>query len=278
MKEKEYYAVRNGHVSSKEVLSFENLKKAFLLIYKQLNNEGYFQKYYGKDCPDGDVIGKLGEDIPTAIYLKTFLQNLWPINYWISYYDEIQFYTIVEFLHNSCSKPVETDYHRFNDCGIHVISSDDEAGGKEFRQRINPLLKRFKKIELTENGDILESIEEGFETLINAKIPSEDSENIVSRINAAVIKFRRASSTLDDRRDALRNLADVLEYTRKQVERLPMSKDTNELFRIANDFGIRHHNTKQKTDYDTPTWHAWIFYCYLSTIHLCLRLIEKSNV
>lgn len=56
-----------------------------------------------------------------------------------------------------------------------------------------------------------------------------------------------------------------------------MSKDTNELFEIANTFGIRHHNKRQKTEYDKPIWHAWIFYCYLSTIHLCLRLIKLEE-
>jgi hypothetical protein len=49
------------------------------------------------------------------------------------------------------------------------------------------------------------------------------------------------------------------------------------LFNIANNFGIRHHNEKQKTDYDESIWLSWIFYYCLATIHAALRLIEKKE-
>ena len=75
----------------------------------------------------------------------------------------------------------------------------------------------------------------------------------------------------------MRDLSDVLEFIKKGVSNVLMSKEENELYSIANNFGIRHHNPKQKTDFDKPIWHSWLFYCYLSTIHLCLRLIEKQN-
>jgi hypothetical protein len=64
---------------------------------------------------------------------------------------------------------------------------------------------------------------------------------------------------------------------RPKIKTVLMSKEENELFQVANQFGIRHFNDKQKTDYDKPIWHAWIFYCYYSTIHLCLRLIQKQT-
>lgn len=274
MTEREYYGIRKGHIQKELTLSFVNFKKAFLLSYKELDGTGYFQKYFGKDCPDGFDVGKLGDDLATAVFLKTGSENIWPIYEKIDYYSEIEFYTMIEILHDTCSKPLETTYHNFSGCGLHVITADDTEGRKTFRDKINPLLKRYKNIELSEQGEILESIEEGFEQLFAAPIPGDDQENINSRVNAAMLKFRRASSSIDDRRDALKNLADVLEFIRPEIEKLPMSKDTNELFMIANHFGIRHHNVKQKTDYDSPIWHAWIFYCYLSSIHLCLRLIK----
>ena len=55
------------------------------------------------------------------------------------------------------------------------------------------------------------------------------------------------------------------------------SKDESDLFNLANNFGIRHHKPDQKTDYDKPIWYSWMFYYYLSTIHACMRLIEKSE-
>lgn len=108
-------------------------------------------------------------------------------------------------------------------------------------------------------------------------IPQADTKNVTSRIEAAIIKFRKANATIESRRDTLPDLADVLEFMKKDIKDVLMGKDENELFLIADNFGIRHHNTKQKTEYDQPAWHAWMFYCYLSTIHLCLHLKEKQS-
>lgn len=276
MEDREYYNIRKGHVKLEE-LSPEMFRKAFILKYRQLDNEGYFQKYFGFECTDGKTIGVLGDDVATAIYLKTGQDRLWPIStYWESY-SEVDFFTMIEILHDCCSKPTESFYHKWLDCGTHVTKSDDTLGRLEFRNIFNPLLKRFKNLEISEKGEILENIEEGFEHLFMAPIPTSDEENIKSRISIAIIKFRRATASLDERRDALRDLADVLEYLKPQIKNVLMNKDTNELFEIANTFGIRHHNVRQKTEYDKILWHSWIFYCYLSTIHLCLRLIEQEN-
>ncbi len=277
MAEREYYGVRKGHVPKDQALSFDNLKKAFLITYKELDTKGYFQKYFGKECVDGDYAGKLGDDLKMAIFLKTGIDNIWPIYETLEWNTEIEFYTLIELLHDTCSKPTDSFVHDFSGCGLHVKSADDNAGRQIFREKVNPLLKRYKKIELSSEGEILTSIEEGFEPIFSATIPGDDEENIKSRINAAIHKFRRASASVDTRRDALRDLADVLEFIKPKMLKLQMNKDTNELFEIANTFGIRHHNPRQKTDYDKPVWHAWIFYCYLSTIHLCLRLIGEDN-
>jgi hypothetical protein len=112
--------------------------------------------------------------------------------------------------------------------------------------------------------------------LLQADIPSSDSENITKKIDLAVLKFRRHKSTLDDERDALRELADVLEYLRPDIKKVLASKDESDLFNIANNFGIRHHNVDQKVDYDKAIWYSWIFYYYLATIHAALRLIAKK--
>jgi hypothetical protein len=276
MTEREYYGVRKGHIPKDQALSFENLKRAFLIVYKELNNAGYFQKYFGKDCVDGDYAGVLGDDRKMSVFLKTGLDNIWPIYETIEWNSEIEFYTLLELLHDTCSKPTDSYIHDFMQCGIHVTSSDDNSGRAIFRDKINPLLKRYKNIEISPEGEILTSIDEGYEPIFAASIPSDDEENIKSRVNAAILKFRRASATVDTKRDALRDLADVLEFIKPKILKLQMNKDTNELFEIANTFGIRHHNPRQKTDYDKPIWHSWIFYCYLSTIHLTLRLINED--
>jgi len=68
-----------------------------------------------------------------------------------------------------------------------------------------------------------------------------------------------------------------LEYLRPQLKEVLTKKDESDLFNIANNFGVRHHNESQKTDYDKPIWYSWMFYYYLATIHASLRLVEKGK-
>ncbi|MCX0450320.1 hypothetical protein OD809_22485, partial [Aeromonas veronii] len=98
---------------------------------------------------------------------------------------------------------------------------------------------------------------------------------IINRINAATTSFRRHGASIDNRRQAVRDLADVLEYLRPQLQEHLTTKDEKDIFNIANNFGIRHHNDRQKTDYDAAIWLSWMFYFYLSTIHMVLR--KKSH-
>jgi len=56
-----------------------------------------------------------------------------------------------------------------------------------------------------------------------------------------------------------------------------LEKDESDLFNIANNFGLRHHNENQKTNYDGKLWNSWLFYFYLSTIHLILRKIDAAK-
>jgi hypothetical protein len=54
------------------------------------------------------------------------------------------------------------------------------------------------------------------------------------------------------------------------------SRDEGELFNIANSFAIRHHNPKQKTQYDSGVWLDWIFYSYLNSIELAKKLLKRG--
>ncbi|WP_250482546.1 hypothetical protein [Caballeronia sp. GACF5] len=101
--------------------------------------------------------------------------------------------------------------------------------------------------ELTEQGEILTLPDDAFALMLTAKIPHADTQNIVERIEVAKLKYRRRA--LDERRDAVRDLADVLEFLRAEARTVLASKDEADLFNLANNFGIRHHNKDQKTDY-----------------------------
>lgn len=130
---------------------------------------------------------------------------------------------------------------------------------------------------MSANGEILALSEKGLENLLQANFPSRDPENIENRVNNAVLKFRRYRSSIDDRRDAIRDLADVLEFLRPKLKTVITRHDENDLFNIANNFGIPHHNDSQKTEYEKAIWYSWMFYYYLATIHATMRLIENHE-
>lgn len=167
--------------------------------------------------------------------------------------------------------------HSYGDCGMHWETFNKKDGQVVFLDKLNTVLGHYKnKYELDTCGQVLSKPEEGFEQIFKADVPSKD-DNIVNRINAATTKFRRHGSTLDDRRQAVRDLADVLEYLKPKVKKLLSRKDEQDLFNIANNFGVRHHNDKQQTAYDSAIWLSWMFYFYLSTIHVVLRKIGHDN-
>jgi hypothetical protein len=69
----------------------------------------------------------------------------------------------------------------------------------------------------------------------------------------------------------------VLEYLKPKIKEHLTSADEKDLFNIANNFGVRHHNDKQKTGYDAGLWLSWMFYFYLATIHVVVRKMGEEN-
>lgn len=184
---------------------------------------------------------------------------------------------MVEFLFQYVSKPIDGTMHSYDQCGMHWETFNQVLGRKEFREKVNSVLAHYKhRYELSANGEVLHKPEAGFEAIFEADLPTKE-KNVLSRVAAATLQYRRHGSTIDDRRQAVRDLADVLEYLRPKVKTLLNSADERDLFNIANNFGIRHHNEKQRTAYDTSIWLSWMFYFYLATIHVVLRKIELDT-
>lgn len=284
MSDRRYYFVRTGKNPNAGKFDLTMLHALMQPLFKELVNKGYFQEAFGFECVDaGKVEGKLGSDIEGFMVRKLRKSGLWPIEFKLrnDLYSEDDLFDIVEFLYDYVSMPIETEgsYHSYNGCGWHYNEFDAEIGRREFRTEVNELLRDYASgYELSEDGEILNLPEHGFGTLLDASIPARDPEKIEARINAAIHKFRSRHSTSEDRRDAIRDLADVLEYLRPKIKEVLTNKDEADLFNIANNFAIRHHNADQKSDYDKPIWYSWIFYFYLATIHAALRLIEKHRV
>jgi hypothetical protein len=277
MIKRNYYTVRTGKITPDQQVNFEVLKKLFSVTYNKLNADGYFQKYFGIDCQDGYIPGELGEEIDTIMFVNLRKDNLYPIWQNLPNYTEDDFFDVIEFLYDHCSKGLNGHYHNWNNCGYHYEEFNDIEGQKHFREQLNPILREYKDgFEISESGEILILSDNGLSNLFEADIPTSDKDNVSNKINSAILKFRRHKSTLDDRREAIRELADVLEFIRPAIKEHLNKKDENDIFNIANNFGIRHHNKDQQTEYDKAIWYSWIFYYYLATLHAVLRMTNKK--
>ena len=281
MRSRPYYSVGTGKNPLAKSFDLSSFRDVFKNFYVDLDNKGYFQQALGFVCVDtGFLPGTLGDDLPAVALRKLRRLKLLPVLEHVDKYSEDDLFDVIEFLYDHCSQPLKKDgfYHSFSGCGWHYKRFRREPGRQLYRQEVDQVLADYDGgYELSVEGEILALPEKGFERLVAANLPAVDPGNVNERVATACLKFRRYRSTIDDRKDAIRDLADVLEYLRPKLKKVLTKKDESDLFQIANGFGIRHHNDDQKTDYDKPIWYSWIFYYYLATIHACGRLIEKAE-
>ncbi len=188
----------------------------------------------------------------------------------------------LEFLYDHVSRPGElvsmTDETGWN--YRDYDGYDEGAGRADFRTKANAFLVDYKTgYELAEEGIVVALGTDGLQHILNAEITPYDEANVDSKVRNAISKWRNRHSTLEDKRAAIRELADVFEWLKKTkgLTTVLDGKDESAIFDIANNFAIRHHNPKQKTNYDRAIWFSWIFHFYLATYHAAIRLLIKHE-
>ncbi len=273
MEEKHYYSRRKKKTSDKDIIDLSILKSLFEAIYNDFYSKAFFTDNIGSYLYGKHQEGSLGDDhdIERLLFTKLRKRNLWPIYHKIYSYDEVDLFDIIEFCYDYISNPKPNDPEGY----------DINSAKKEFRDAINEHLRDYEEgFEINESGEIVPLTWHGIKNIYYSDIPSDDQENIVKPITEAVKKFRDRHSSGEDRKDAVRDLADVLEYLQKSynLKVLLLSKqDESDLFNIINNFNIRHHNKVQKKDYNKVIWYNWMFYCFLATIHAILRCINDNK-
>lgn len=280
MEERRYYSMRTGRNQGALDLDLPTLIRLFSATYFDFKDIYYFQKAFGYDCVDaGFVPGTTGRDTKAYFLKKLRKDRLWPIEDNLANYSEDDLFDVIELLFDLIAKPVDGYYHEYCGCGWHYRTFDEKTAQSEFRTEINEFLRDYKEgYELSEDGEILIIGDTGFELLLETEIPEFDPDNIDNRLQLALLKFRRYRSSDDEKREAVRALADILEYIRDEYNTFLPKKDESDLFNIINNYGIRHHTTSQKTDYDPSIWLPWMFYTFLASIHLSLRLIKEGSL
>jgi hypothetical protein len=287
---KQYFSERQGRGPKAEPLPFTEFRELVVNVFDHFREQCYMQEAFGYDCVDaGRVDGTLGSN-PSAYFMRTIRRRgVWPYwedaqigpDMWVAQHeewDEDCLFDVVEVLHDLMSKPTNGSYHSFADCGWHYNTFDSAAGKAEFREEMNGVLRLHDPpYEMNDEGMVVEAGPAEFHTLLTATVPLGTEGEITSKLDSATKRFRARGASLDDRRVAVRDLADVLEALRNDIHETMLTKDEKELFHLANGFAIRHQNRQQRGDYDRLTWLRWAFYVYLATIHAVLRVREREK-
>ncbi len=275
MPARRYYSQRKNHDAVK--IDLINLRAIFLSIYSDFERRGYFQEYLGINCVDAFFPGKAGEDVGDYFLRKIRNKSLWPISLNYFDYSEEELFDVIEFLFDHVSRPISGgESFGHSNCGVHYSNFEKNTGEEDFVAEINEFLNDYGDgFELSRKGEVL-SLSGEFEPILKAELPNYDPENVENKVREAVDKYRKYGSSIDQRKEAVVGLCNVLEFLRPKLAGVITDKDENDLFNIANNFGLRHHNDVQKTNYNKSIWLSWMFYFYLSTIHSVIRLLKKK--
>jgi hypothetical protein len=278
-----YYHHRMGS-TERASFNLHEVIQEVLETFKDLDEQGYFQRSFGYDCVDsGRTPGLLGA-MDRYFYRETGIRMERGPFAFITEADETRIFVIIEFLHEHAAAPDPEQRwgayrHDFSNCGWHFDPKkhpfDVVAGRREWRNKINNIIDLYDDgYELSEQGEIVRLAPDGMKDLVAAAPTAAAGESNVAKINHAVHTFRRGLSSREEQKQAIRDLADVLEFYRPQVKTELLKEDERDLFLIANQYAIRHHRANQKDGYDGP-WLTWLFYLYLSSVHLVLALVHQ---
>jgi hypothetical protein len=151
---------------------------------------------------------------------------------------------------------------------------------REFvRASLSPDLARHNPpMELTVGGQIVECAPDELRPLLEDPLPEDVTLPIRRPFEAAIEQYRRRGATEDDKRSALKHLADVLEPMKGEIDTYLLSADESALFQIANKFYIRHNTREQQRKYDGEVWLDWMFYVYVATARAMIAVMDRDEL
>lgn len=245
-------------------------------LIREFEDGGYFAESIGYDCVDGngDTASSPQEELAQRVgkpHLWTAAPDEW---------EEADLFDFIEVMHDLAARPTSGYYHSYANCGWHPSRFSRRSGQRLYRWRINRLLDTTTlDLRLAEHGEdtgrLVHVASGDLAQLVDEVLEDADTE-AARAVAHAVALFRARTATRQSRRSAVIELAGVLERRRKLLKEHLLSKDESALFEIANKFDIRHRNEFQRGDYDDD-FLEWIFYWYLSTVHLTNQLLTRRR-
>jgi hypothetical protein len=273
-----YWSERQGR-RTYAAFSPAQARRAFAAVIAACAERDELQEAFGYYCvDDGDVAGTMGSAVEERLLIVLGREHLWPVSQYADEWDDDTLFDMMEFVHDHVSTGDRDTgrEHGFSDCGWHFVHFTPEPARTRYRHEVNEVLQRIEPgYEMTAGGEIVRAVPDGVAPLLETA-PRRLEPNQKQHVEAAVTKYRARSSTPTDRRDAVRDLADVLEHLRAQVKATLSRQDEAMLFEMANKFWVRHNKPGEHRDYDHDAWWSWLFYVYLASIALVTHIEERD--
>ena len=246
-----YYAQRGKHTYEPVKGDNVGLAVAFAELLREVQELGYFPVALPRECVDVEVDWvEASRKATRAVHLPFQWEGV-PED--ARYWEEPLLYSLMEYFHDNAQRPRTYGWmHDYNECGYHFGDHAANSGGVVYRWRVNSLLELYG-IDLRlgsageERGRLVRHFGTELDRMANARarLGADDPEDEVAH---AIRDFRVRGATEVQKRSALALLAGVHESRRSTLKTL-LGKDEQDLFVIANKFGIRHRGQKQQTDY-----------------------------
>lgn len=266
-----YFAERHGHVAS-HAEPREHLAMAFASMLSDMQDHGYFPGALPRECVDAPVSwSHVSEQVRHAIHLPfEWDGDRETARDW----DELTLYSLMEYFHDGAQRPrSEGHFHSFSGCGPHYADHNAESGAAVYRWRVNALLERYSvSMRMGKAGDergrLVARMGRDLDERADDRA-SQGADSPADEVALAIRTYRQRGASAAQKRSALALLAGELER-RREVVKVVLGKDEDDLFRIANNFGIRHKRNGQQTDYGDA------FLDYLFTVFLGAVLLMEQ--
>jgi hypothetical protein len=258
-----------------EDLSAE-IRASWARCVQYFRDRGYFERVAPGDCCDNPA-----EDQDCVLSRESDrrlnITNLWPLQ--PGTWDEDTFYGLVEVVHDLVSRPRHRVFHDYGG-DWHFSKFARAPACALYRYEVNRILARYGTgLELASKGEdlgrLVRQLDDARQDLMAAAFatPADPDRRTLEH---AVALFRSRTAGREDRRSACIALVGLLEERRSVLKERLLSKDEGALFRIANEFGLRHRNARQRADYD-ESYLEWIFWIFLATYELTDRLAARAD-
>ena len=287
-----YYSERKT-ASGPGALDLRYVVSEYVRLIDDLTARGYLAQQLGVDCPD-DHETPPASDIVAA---QAGRDDLWPINTnalttsvargegrgepgSTAAENPDALFDLIEVVHDLVSCPRKRWMHGYAGCVWHYSDFSAAIGKAVYRWSVNRILDRSDLgLRLAGEGEDrgrLVAVTDDARTSLLHQMAERRDPGTGDRVRHAVALYRGRNATEHDKRSACIALLGVLEERRALLKENLVKKDEGLIFRLANEFAIRHQDSQQRGDYD-PMFLDWMFWTFLSTVELSDRLVSRDQ-